>query len=151
MTKGAKDWYSPREIRFTRRQCLWLIRNLPSLREGYWPPEASTYTDLPGSKKTGKHKAYFETPIDYAVEISSRMEKCGIDGLILLAIECWGESEASLAKYLRMPEWLVRKRYKRALAYVASGPARRWHDTKKRKGESYQEFKRRKKSHGIEV
>ena len=114
----AKVWYSPGEIRFTRQQVLFLIRNLLILREGSWPAEASSYVDIPG-KKTGRHKAYFETPIEYAAEIQSRLEKAGIDGLILEAIECWDKSEASMANYLRMPEWSVRNRYKRVLAFVA--------------------------------
>lgn len=134
-----KDWYSPGEVHFTRRTALWLVQNLGTLRTGYWPPEASNYIGIPG-KKTGKHKAYFETPIEYAAEIEDRLEKCGIDGLILLAMECWGESEASLAKYLGKPEWSIRKRRKNALGYAASGPARRWHDIKKRKGKTYKEF-----------
>ena len=141
----AKDWYSPREVVFTRKTARWLIQNLGNLRDGHWPPEASSYIDIPTGKKTGSHKAPFITPIEYAAEIETRLEKCGLDGLILEAIEGWGKSEESLAKYLRMPEWSIRTRARRALAYVASGPDRRWHDTKKRKGETYQNFKRRKK------
>lgn len=140
----AKDWYAPREIWFFRATALWLIQNLGSLETGHWPPDAFNYIDIPG-KKTGKHKAPFETPIDYAVEIEDRLEKCGIDGLILEALECWGKSEESLAKYFRMPVWSIRKRAKRALAYVASGQDRRWHDTNKRKGETYQGFISREK------
>ena len=138
-------WYSPGAIFFTYKTALWLIQNLGSLRSGYWPPEASSYIDLPPGGKSGKHRAYFETPIGYAAEIEARMERCGTDGLILEAMESWGKTEESLANYFRMPMWSVRKRARRALAYVASGPARRWHTTKKRKGETYQEFKRRKR------
>ncbi len=136
----AKNWYLPGEIRFTRRQSLWLIQNLGSLREGYWPPEATSYIDVPIGKRIASRRAPFITAAECYIEMSDRLEKCGVDGLILLAIECWGESAASLRKYLGMPEWSIRKRYKRALAYVASGPARRWHKTQKRKGETYQEF-----------
>lgn len=139
----AKDWYAPREIYFTRATALWIIQNLGSLRAGYWLPEASSYIDIPIGKRAAGRKAPFIIPVECAAEVSSRLEKCGMDGLILLAIECWGESEETLSKYLRMPEWSIRKRAKRALAYVASGPARRWHDTKKRKAETYQEFKNR--------
>lgn len=142
---AGKDWYSPGEIHFSIKTALWLIQNLGILRGGHWPPEASNYIDIPLGKKTGKHRAYFETPILYATEIQSRMEKCGIDGLILEAIECWDKSVASLASYFRMPEWSIRKRRKTALGYVASGPARRWHHIKKRKGETYQDFKKRRK------
>ena len=141
----AKDFYLPREIYFTRQQACWVIQNLGSLRAGYWPPEASSYTDIPIGKRTPGRQAPFITPIECAAEITARMEKCGIDGLILLAIECWGESEEALAKYLGMSERSVRRGYKKALYYVASGPDRRWHDTRKRKGESYQEFRIRRK------
>lgn len=73
------------------------------------------------------------------------------DGLILEAIECWGKSLESLAKYFRVEVWSIRKRRSRALGYVASGPDRRWHNTHnkdgklKREAQTYQEFKRRRK------
>lgn len=145
-SKPAKDFYSPREILFTRKTCRWVIQNLGSLRSGFWPVEESGYIDPPPiGKRTAGRQAPFITPVECAAEITARLERCGIDGLILLAIECWGESEESMASYFSITVRSVRKRYKRALNYVASGPDRRWHDTKKRKGESYQEFKKRKK------
>ena len=137
-----KDWYSPGEIRFTIRESLWLVQNLSSLELGTWPPDASNYVDR-GGKKTGT-KAPFITAADYYIEVTDRLEKCGIDGLILLAIECWGMSVTSLSRYLGMPEWSILKRRKSALSYVASGPSRRWHKTKKREAESYKDFKARK-------
>ncbi len=129
-----KDWYAPREIRFTRPTTRWLIRNLGCLQSGYWPPEASNYIDMPG---TGSKSAYFETPIQYAVEIEQRMEKCGEDGLILLAIYCWEMTLDSLARYFRKPSWVIRDKSKNALDYVASGYNRRWHNTAKRKAVDY--------------
>ena len=134
MIDEKDTWYSPREIKFTKKTVLWLIKYLIMLREGYWPPEATSYIGLPGG---GSKKAYFETPIQYAVEIESRLEKCGIDGLILEAIECWGKSVESLAKYLKKPEWVILKRRKMALDYVSSGFERKWHDTRKRRGKEY--------------
>jgi len=146
----AKDFYSPREIVFNVKTARWVIQNLGSLRSGFWPQEESGYIDdIPIGKRTAGRKAPFITPIECAAEITARMEHCGIDGLILLAMECWGESPAALSKYLRIPEYSIRKRHKNALGYVASGPARRWHDTKKRKGESYQEFRIRRKKKRI--
>lgn len=137
----TKDWYSPGEIHFTRDTALWLIRNIAYIkREVEWPPEASSYIDN-FINKSSSHKAPFITPIEAVAEITDRLEKCGLDGLILLAIEGWGESESSMAAYFRKPEWTIRKRYKQALRYVASGPARRWHTTKKRQGETYDDFK----------
>lgn len=141
----SEEYYSPGAIKFTVKQALWLVRNLGSLRDGQYPPEASNYIDIPLGKKSGRHRAPFITAADLYIEITERLEKCGFDGLILLAMECWGETEAALAKYLKMPEWSIRKRRKASLGYVASGPARRWHNTKKRKAETYEDFKRRKK------
>ena len=140
----VKDWYSPGEIRFKVQEALWLIQNLQTLEGGRWPPEASNYVDMVG-RHVGRQKAPFETAVQFHAEITERLEKCGIDGLILEALECWGKSPASLANYFGMPEWSVRKRRKLALGYVASGPARRWHHIPKRKGETYQEFKLRKR------
>ncbi len=134
----AKDFYSPGEIWFTRPTALWLVQNLGTLGAGRWPSDASNYIGIPGKKS--QHKAYFETPIEYAAEIEDRLEQCGIDGLILEALESWGKSEESLAKYFGLQVWSIRKRANRALNYVASGQARRWHDTKNRGGISYREW-----------
>ena len=138
-----KDWYSPGEIHFTHKTALWLIQILGILRDGHWPTEASSYIDMPTGKKSISRKAPFATAIEYAAEIETRLEKCGLDGLILEAIECWGKSEASMASYFKMPEWSIRKRRKTALGYVASGPNRRWHTARKRKAETYAEYKER--------
>ncbi len=116
-------WWPPREITFRRRQMLFLIKNLPQLREGYWPanPAESGYNDLPGIKKgrAGRHHAYFEIPASIAAEVETRLEQARIDGLILEAIECWGKSEESMARYFRMPVWSIRKRAKNALRYIS--------------------------------
>jgi len=135
-------WFSPGEVKFTIRQTLWLIQNLASLESGHWPPEASNYVDTGG--KSGRHKAPFITSAEYYAEVTDRLEKTGIDGLILEAMESWGKSVESMSKYFRMPEFSIAKRRKQALGYIASGPGRRWHTTKKREGETYQDFKQRK-------
>lgn len=144
----AKDWYSPGEIKFTRVQILWILEHAGTLREGRWPndPIPSGYVDLPTIRKKGGKEAYFIKPIEIIAEVESRLEKCGLDGLILEAIECWDKTIASMASYLRMQDYTIRKKRKTALGYVASGPARRWHDISKRKGETYAEFKHRKKT-----
>ena len=115
----AKDFYAPREIRFTRNQVLWLIKSLPTLRSGYWPTEASSYIDLPLRKKTSKSGAYFTTPVEYASEIESRLERAGLNGLTLLAIECWDMTVASLVAYFGVSEWVIQRRRRQALAFVA--------------------------------
>jgi len=138
-----KDYYSPGEIRFTRAETVWLIQNLTTLRSGQWPPEASGYTDT-GGRRGRSHKAPFQTAAEYYAEITDRLEKCGRDGLMLEAVECWGKSEESMAKYFGLTDWFVKKSLKRALNYVASGPARRWHNTRKRKGQTYEQYRTRK-------
>ena len=136
----AKEFYSHGEIRFTVKQVLWLIQHLGSLREGVWPPD---YIKVMG-RGNGPRRAPFETSGYYAAEIETRLEKCGKDGLILEAIDSWGKTTDSMASYFRMPVWSVWKRRKKALGYVASGPGRRWLTTPKRKGEPYDDHKRRK-------
>lgn len=140
-----ETWYSLGEIRFTRKQCLWVIRSLPYLRGGGRPanPAGSGYVDSPISKRKGKSGAYFEEPILLAADIQIRLEHCGLDGLILEAIEGWDKTVASLSQYLHIPGWSILKRRKNALGYI-SGPARRWITTPKRKRETYQQFKLRK-------
>lgn len=132
-------------MRFNKEGILFVLQYLNELRRGEHIEQHLSYLERPlATRRGGGIHAPFENPALLATEITDRMEQCGIDGLILLAMGCWGEKEQSLAKYFGMPEWSVTKRYKRALAYVASGPARRWHDTKKRKGETYQEFRMRR-------
>ena len=131
---------SPREIHFTRKQTRWVIESLPYLRTGYWPVDPEEI-----GRKVISRNAPFITAVECAAEVTERMERCGVDGLILLAIECWGETNLSLSRYLNIPERSIIKKYKRALRYVASGPDRRWHTTKKRAGETYEQFKSRPK------
>ena len=142
----TEDWYAPGEIRFNRRTALWLVQNLGMLRCGRWPSEVTNYVDVYARRSS--NKANFTTPIEYAAEIEARLEECGQDGLALEAMECWGKSEGAMSKYLQMPVWSVRKRANRALAYVASGLNRRWHDTKKRQGQTYKDFKKKGANHG---
>ena len=113
------DWYSPKEIKFTRRQVLFLIKNLPTLQLGVWPTDFSHYIDQPIGKRTGKKRGYFETPVEYAAEIMIRLERAGLDGLILEAIDCWEKSVASMAAYFRLQEWTIAKRRKQGLAFVS--------------------------------
>ena len=80
-------YFTPKEIVFERNQVLWLLFNLPLLKEGMWPPNpyVSGYTDEPMGKSKRYKRAYFETPVQFAAEISFRLDKTGIDGKLLLA------------------------------------------------------------------
>ena len=133
--------YTPGEIKFTRAQALWLIHNLCALRSGAsWPTDATEHVNVPGKKSTCR--APFTTPVEYAAEITIRMERCGLDGVMLLAMECWGESVEALARYFSKPQWSIVKGANQALRYVASGPSPRWITTKKRGGIHYEAFRK---------
>lgn len=133
-------WYSPGVIKFTRLQMLWLIKNLVDLRGGRWTPnpEGSHSIDMPLIRKGKRGKSPSKDPCLIAAEVEIRLERCGIDGLILEATVGWGKSDQSLSKYLGMPVWSVKKRAKRALRYISSG--------EERERMSYREFKGQKKN-----
>ena len=139
-------------MRFNKEGVLFALQHLNELRRGEHIEQHLSYLERPlATRSGGRPHAPFENPVLLAAEVEARLEQCGLDGLILLAIECYGESEERLARYFRVPEWSIRKRAKTALAYVASGADVRWHDTHdkkgklKREGETYQEFKGGKK------
>ena len=70
-----KDYYSPREIMYDKDTSLWVIHNFGSLRSGYWPADASNYTDAPIGKRAVKAMGAFVTPVECAAELTTRMEK----------------------------------------------------------------------------
>ena len=130
-------WYLPREIVFNKDQMKWIIEHLPELREGQWPvnPRATGYVDE--STKTRKRSAYFETPCQIASEADSRMGKCGLDGLMIEALYCWGEDNDKLCRYFKIDEDELMARCRRVLNYISG-----W----KRKRRSYEEFCGHKKA-----
>ena len=136
-----EPWWSPREIVFNTKQVLWLLGWLLFLGEGSWPPEhrETGYTDV-GRMKSRSHRAPFETAAVVHAELDARIRACGQDGEMLLAYHCYGMEAIRIARLVKMDEERVMRRIKRALRYIASGPDRRWHDTPKRKAQTYQEF-----------
>jgi len=80
------EWYSPRDIHFTREQMLWLIAWLPVLGEGNWPPEPreTGYTEAPKVQKSRSRKAHFQTPAEYYAEVTYRLKSCGTAGETLV-------------------------------------------------------------------
>lgn len=77
------DYYSPRDITFTREQMIWLIEHLDLLELGDWPPEGRE-TGYTGSQKSHSHKAPFETAAQIYVEVSYRLDRTGNDGETLV-------------------------------------------------------------------
>ena len=80
---SPKDWFSPSEIRFTREEMIWLITWLTLLQEGRWPPEhkETGYTGHQGSRG---HRAPFETPVQFAAEVDTRLKTTGEAGEALV-------------------------------------------------------------------
>ena len=81
-------WYSYADISFCRHQMLWLIENLPLLRSGVYPPnpEPTGYWNTGSSLPThASSHAKFETPVQLAAEVDSRLDRTGKDGQLLIA------------------------------------------------------------------
>jgi len=136
-----ETYYRPSELTYNKSCILWLLKNLPELRKGEYPPNpaGSSYTDIPG-KVRAKSGAYYQVVAEVAAEIDMRLSKCGLDGLILEAIESWGVSHERIAKALSMPvEEVIRRAYW-ALSYISSGRDMRWHTTKRRKSITYRDW-----------
>lgn len=136
------EWWEPRAIVYTMKQVLWLLGWLLSIREGNWPPDPryTGYTDARGVMKTRSHRAPFEAAALVAAELDARIKVCGQDGEMLHVYYCYGLELTRIARLVKMDEGRVSRRISRALRYIASGPDRRWHDTPKRKAQTYQEF-----------
>ncbi|MBA7587206.1 hypothetical protein ES708_29224 [subsurface metagenome] len=131
----TEQYYSKGRIVYTRAQIHWLLKLLPDIRQGYWPQESSGYTDMPITKKRGRPDGYFVDAVLIATELETRLERCGLDGLILEAILGWDKTEEAMANYLRCPVWSIKRRMKNALSYVSG---------KARKTESYKQFLQQK-------
>ncbi len=68
------DWFSPRQITFSREQMVWLIENREILQEGKWPSEHIETGYSGGKGKTVGHSAPFETPIIHIAEVNDRLD-----------------------------------------------------------------------------
>ncbi len=82
-----EEYYKPSEIRYTREQIMWLLRNV--LFQDTWPSDHRTETGYTGSKhRTVGHHANFETIKMITAELSARMKLCGAAGLYLEYLTC---------------------------------------------------------------
>jgi len=117
-------WFAPEAISFNKGQVLWLLPHLYHIREGYWPEEhrESGYRYIGGNIHKSGHHAGFEVPATIAAELEHRMERCGVDGLILeyigsLDFQDIETTAMKLSHYLRTSPSDIMWRYKAALAY----------------------------------
>lgn len=109
-------WFAPKDILFTRDQIIWLFEHLPSIREGNWPPQPSSYTEPKVQKSRSRH-APFETPVAIAAELLIRLENAGQDGVMCKLEFIYGESRGSIARHWHISEYDVGRRINRALNY----------------------------------
>jgi hypothetical protein len=83
-------------------------------------PEGTGYVDTGLGHRQVKAKAGFCSPIEFAAEITNRLEKCGVDGLMTEAYYGWDVTEESLAKFYGTDEYDIRRRIKRVIRYISS-------------------------------
>jgi len=123
----VKDkWYSPGAIKFTKTQIKWLIPRLPSLRNGEYPhnPKESGYSDFGGGKPQFKAGAKFEVPAGIAAELDIRLQRAGVDG-ILLELLYAGDPDDELfviehiANCLKVDSREISQRIRNALYFVS--------------------------------
>ena len=124
-----KGWWEPREIVFESRQCVWLVSELPTLEVGNWPP-------IPQNEVLAKHErpkggAYFETPAQIWVEITTRLDRCGRDGEMLKDFYLWNKTDREMAIAYNMDIYDIEHRVRRALRYISG-----W----RRRTRTYEEF-----------
>jgi len=119
----TRQWYRASEIKFTRRQVIWILENLNIFREGIYPanPGSGGYTDAPytGSRKRSSRHAPFERACDIAAEVEVRLKRTGLDGFLLEAIHSWGKDETDMAGIMGMNLEVVFRRTDNALRYIA--------------------------------
>ena len=107
---NSPDWYAPDSIKSppTVAQFRWLIPHLPLLQEGFWPPSYKV-TGYSGSNKGRqiKTEAKFTKPCIVHADITRRIEKAGLDGLLLEYLytnpENYNENVQHVANALRVP------------------------------------------------
>ncbi|AGG07959.1 hypothetical protein [Dehalococcoides mccartyi] len=120
------EWWSERQIRFTRGQIEWLLPLLPLLIEGKWPPEPSNWANNSEvCKRSRSRHASFEKPCQVAAEIESRLNACGSDGFIVKALYVWGEKPEIVANAFNQNEFIMWKRVDRVLKYVSGWKRKR--------------------------
>ena len=120
--------YTPGSIRWTRKQCIFLLQWSSLLKEGKWPSDYKE-TGYAGSKsRPNNQRAPYETAIQIWAELAVRIGKTGQDGYFLVQVY---SSENQLAEMDRIARAFqidineVSERLERALKYV-TGWCRRW-------------------------
>ncbi|MBN2167607.1 MAG: hypothetical protein JW738_00055 [Actinobacteria bacterium] len=102
-----------------RAQTRWMLENLQLLRAGRWPSRPTSYTDPSVRSRSVRAKATFETPLQWACELTRRLEMCGTDGLDTEACFAWGETAERLGKFHNIDEREMTRRIKAVIRYIS--------------------------------
>lgn len=126
-----KEWYHPNRIKFTRQQVKWLIYHLPTLRNGNYPrnPKETGYSDSGIRQKQVRSQAKFEVPAGIAAELDLRIQRAGVDGLMLEFLYSLDPDDElfvieHMAQCLNLDRKDVSQRVRNAL-YFVSGSGRK--------------------------
>ena len=130
---GEAEFYAIRELRFTKRQMLWITHNLYSIRLGEWPVKPENYvemiTDAPAAGKKQAMRtlhtrpARFERAAQIAAEIDWRLNQCktkhGDYAVLYLEIYLNGQGIDEVAKRHHLDTDVVDMRVSQVLAYIS--------------------------------
>ena len=124
-----KGWWTPAEIVFEQRQCVWLVSWLNVLEVGDWAPIPQN--EVLAKHETPQHRAYFETPAQIYAEITYRLDRTGQDGEMVKDFYLWTKTDREMAIAYNMDIYEIEHRARRAIRYISG-----W----KRKTRTYEEF-----------
>ena len=153
------EWWSPGQIVFTRKQVIFLLRNLNDIKLGYWPSEHKNTGYSGGKSKPCSHSAPYERTMQVLAELEQRIEHAGDDGLWLELVYSNHDHYFDMAQHIANAKHLdikmVERSIESALKYIC-GKCRKWVNCidcieykscqrKKRVGRDYKTFKSHKK------
>lgn len=128
------EYYSPGQIRYSKPQIRWLIREV--FGSDVWPPDGKVTGYTGGKGKFPNHYAPFETVKMITGELGARLNKCGLDGLLLCYLIKTSEGddfyvENEIANFLKENRSDIHFRLKATLNYCGG---------KRRKLVDYREY-----------
>ena len=123
-----EEFYTPDEIRYTKAQCVWLLKHLRQLQAGVWPgndPEMIGNMADPimigGGRSAGSRVLYIpdKDAIRVANEMVLRLGRCGRDGKLLLERFTNKKTVKELAEMFKIQRQTVYWCCHQALRYIS--------------------------------
>lgn len=112
MRTDEREPYQLYQIKFTQDQVKWLLEIVPLLRNGWWPESE----DCQGGHS---RRAYWQTPIEVAIELDARLEKTGLDGAMAEGRYTLAKSYESLSRQYNLDHEYVERRIRRVIVYMS--------------------------------